>query len=66
MALSHLPEHRLKDINIVDTPGTNAVLRDHQQITEHFVPRSDLIFFVTSVDRAYSESERSFLRYSSM
>jgi hypothetical protein len=28
---------------------------------EHFVPRSDFVIFVTSVDRPFSESERQFL-----
>lgn len=27
----------------MDTPGTNAILKYHQQITEHFVPRSDMV-----------------------
>ncbi|GAM26670.1 hypothetical protein SAMD00019534_098450 [Acytostelium subglobosum LB1] len=56
-----LPVPWLHDISLVDTPGTNAVVKGHQQITEHFIPRSDMVLFVTSVDRAFSESERSFL-----
>jgi len=56
-----VPVEWLQEINLVDTPGTNAIIRDHQRITEHFVPRSDLILFVTSVDRPFSESERLFL-----
>ncbi|NQS92307.1 MAG: dynamin family protein [Chloroflexi bacterium] len=51
----------LKDISIVDTPGTNAIIREHEEITSLFVPRSDLILFVTSADRPYTESERVFL-----
>lgn len=51
----------LRDLAIVDTPGTNAVLREHQELTEHFVPRSDLVLFVTSVERPFTESERAFL-----
>lgn len=51
----------LRDINIVDTPGANAVIQRHQEITEDFVPRSDLVLFVTSADRPFSESERLFL-----
>lgn len=51
----------LKEISIVDTPGTNAVIREHEQISREFVPRSDLILFVTSADRPFSESERTFL-----
>lgn len=57
----HLPVEWLREINLVDTPGTNAVIQRHQEITEHFVPRSDLILFVTSADRPFSESERAFL-----
>ncbi len=55
------PVEWLREINLVDTPGTNAVLLRHQQLTEHFVPRSDLVLFVTSVDRPFAESERVFL-----
>jgi small GTP-binding protein len=51
----------LRQINIVDTPGTNAVIRKHQTITEDFVPRSDLVLFITSADRPFTESERQFL-----
>jgi len=51
----------LKEISIVDTPGTNAIVREHEEITSHFIPRSDLILFVTSADRPYTESERLFL-----
>jgi len=57
-----LPVEWLKDISLVDTPGTNAVVKGHQQITEHFVPRSDLVIFLTSSDRPFSESERQFLQ----
>ena len=39
-----------KDFNIVDTPGTNTIVADHQAITEQFVPQADLIIFVFSVD----------------
>ncbi len=61
MLLAH-PIEWLHDINIVDTPGTNAIIRRHQEITEEFVPRADLILFVTSADRPFSESERLFLQ----
>lgn len=51
----------LKEISIVDTPGTNAIIREHEEITSLFVPRADLILFVTSADRPYTESEKTFL-----
>ncbi len=55
------PVDLLRQVHIVDTPGTNAVLRHHENITRDFVPRSDLIVFVTSADRPFTESERAFL-----
>ena len=55
------PADWLRDINLVDTPGTNAVIQRHQELTEEFVPRSDLVLFVTSADRPFSESERAFM-----
>ncbi len=51
----------LKELNIVDTPGTNAVIRQHERLTDEFVPRSDLVLFITSADRPMTESERQFL-----
>jgi small GTP-binding protein len=51
----------LDEISIVDTPGTNAVIREHEEITSEFVPRSDLVLFITSADRPFTESERIFL-----
>ena len=55
------PVDFLREIAIVDTPGTNAVIREHEAITADFVPRSDLVLFVTSTDRPFTESERQFL-----
>ena len=45
----------------MDTPGTNAIIREHEAITSEFVPRSDLVLFVTSADRPFTETERVFL-----
>jgi GTP-binding protein EngB required for normal cell division len=56
------PAAFLRDVAIVDTPGTNAVLRHHEQLTSEFIPRSDFILFVTSSDRPFTESERAFLQ----
>ncbi len=57
------PVEFLTEICIVDTPGTNAIVREHETITSRFVPRSDLVLFVTSADRPFTESERVFLEY---
>jgi small GTP-binding protein len=55
------PVPLLRDVHIVDTPGTNAVIREHEAITADFVPRADLVLFVTSADRPFTETERQFL-----
>ena len=57
----YLPISWLTEISIVDTPGTNAIIRDHEKITAKFVPQSDLVLFITSADRPFTESERIFL-----
>ena len=56
-----LPADLLAEISIVDTPGTNAIMRAHEALTSQFVPRSDLVLFITSADRPFTESERAFL-----
>lgn len=58
-----VPVPLLRRIRLVDTPGTNSLVKRHQEITEAFVPRADLVFFVTSVDRPLSESEFRFLSF---
>lgn len=56
------PADVLRQLTIVDTPGTNAIIRRHEQLTRTFVPRADLVLFVTSADRPFTESERTFLQ----
>ena len=55
------PVELLRDVHIVDTPGTNAIIREHERLTAEFMPRSDLVIFVTSADRPFTETERGFL-----
>ena len=57
------PVEFLRNITLVDTPGTNSIVQRHQEITEDYIPRADLVLFVTSIDRPLSESERRFLEY---
>lgn len=57
------PIEFLRNITLVDTPGTNSIVQRHQEITEDYIPRADLVLFVTSIDRPLSESERRFLEY---
>lgn len=59
----YLPAPILKEMTVVDTPGTNVILQRQQRLTEEFLPRADLVLFVLSADRPLSESEVAFLRY---
>jgi len=51
----------LRDFNLVDTPGTNSVVRGHQSITERFLPVADLILFVFPVSNPWGAATWDFL-----
>ncbi len=57
----YVPADFLKDFHIVDTPGTNSIESDHQEITEKFVPVADLVIFVFSAMNPWGASAWSFL-----
>jgi ribosome biogenesis GTPase A len=59
----HLPHAILRHIAIVDTPGTNSIIREHQRITENYIPQSDLVLFVFFAKNPYTGSAWDFLRY---
>lgn len=59
----HLPHAILRHICIVDTPGTNSIIRHHQVITENYIPQSDLVLFVFFAKNPYTGSAWEFLRY---
>ncbi len=52
----HQPIEFLRDFNVVDTPGTNTIVAEHQTITEAFIPRADLVLFVFSVTNPWTQS----------
>jgi len=55
--LFSIPEDRLKGILLVDTPGTNVTIEQHQKITEEFIPKADIVFFTIGAERAVTGSE---------
>lgn len=59
----YYPDPVLKEISIVDTPGTNTIIEHHQEITERFVPISDLVVFVFEAKNPYRRSAWEFLDY---
>lgn len=58
-----LPVEILKDIAVVDTPGTNSIVAQHQEITERFVPASDLVLFVFEAKNPYRQSAWDFFDF---
>jgi GTPase SAR1 family protein len=59
----YLPISFLRDFNVVDTPGTNTMVAEHQTITEGFVPRADIVLFVFSVVNPWSQSAWDLLNF---
>lgn len=59
----YLPIPFLRDFNVVDTPGTNTMVEEHQTITENFVPRADVVLFVFSVVNPWSQSAWDLLKF---
>lgn len=57
------PVEILKEIAIVDTPGTNTIVAHHQEITEKFIPYSDLVVFVFEAKNPYRQSSWDFFDY---
>ncbi|MGZ5002027.1 MAG: dynamin family protein [Chthoniobacterales bacterium] len=51
-----LPKEVLREVSIVDTPGTNSIIRDHQALTEKYIPQSDLVVFVFSAVNPHTKS----------
>jgi hypothetical protein len=59
----YLPIALLHDFNVVDTPGTNTMVAEHQCITENFVPRADVVLFIFSVVNPWTQSAWDFLGF---
>lgn len=57
------PVEILREIAIVDTPGTNTIVEHHQEITERFIPASDLIVFVFEAKNPYRQSAWEFFDF---
>ncbi|MCW5921031.1 MAG: dynamin family protein [Saprospiraceae bacterium] len=59
----YLPVDILRDIAVVDTPGTNSIVERHQEITENFIPASDLVIFVFEAKNPYRQSAWDFFEF---
>jgi ribosome biogenesis GTPase A len=58
-----LPIDILREIAIVDTPGTNSIVEKHQEVTEKFIPASDLCIFVFPAKNPYMMSAWNFFDF---
>lgn len=58
----HIENDITMQMDIVDTPGTNSIFREHQEIVESYIKLADFIIFLTSTERPLSESEVMFLK----
>ena len=59
----HLPIPFLRDFNVVDTPGTNTMVKEHQMVADDFMPRADVVLFVFSVANPWTQSNWEFLDF---
>jgi ribosome biogenesis GTPase A len=57
---ARVPCDILREIAVVDTPGVDSIIDRHQEITERFIPKSDLVLFVFSAINPYSRSAWDF------
>jgi ribosome biogenesis GTPase A len=58
--IKKFPADILKEITIVDTPGTNSRELDHQIITNQFIPYSNLVVFIFQMDNIHVQSAWDF------
>ncbi len=58
-----IPEDRLKGVLIVDTPGTNVTIEQHQRLTEEFIPKADIVLFTIGAERAVTGSEARLIEF---
>lgn len=47
----------------IDSPGLNAILKEHRRISEAYIRRADYVLFVTSAERPLTQFEADFLTF---
>jgi len=57
------PSKYLKDgVRLIDTPGVGSVYQHNTDVAYHYLPKSDAVFFLVSVDQPMSQNELDFLK----
>ena len=55
------PADWLRGVYLVDTPGSNSLFRQHEDLARRFIHWGDLVFFVMAANRAFAETDRLYL-----
>jgi predicted GTPase len=58
-----VPQERLKGLFIVDTPGTNVTIAQHERLTQEYIPKADIVFFTIGAERAVTGSEAKLIKF---
>ncbi|MEM7009266.1 MAG: dynamin family protein [Thermodesulfobacteriota bacterium] len=58
-----IPQEKLKGIRLVDTPGTNVTIEQHEKLTQEFIPKADIVFFTIGAERAVTGSEAKLIEF---
>lgn len=56
-----LPLPQLEQVNIVDTPGLNSILPEHEEVARGFIARADAVVWLFTASQAGKASERKAL-----
>ena len=56
-----LPVETLRRVEIVDTPGLNSILPEHERVTRDFLQEADAIVWVFAIGQAAKSTERAAL-----
>jgi tetratricopeptide (TPR) repeat protein/GTP-binding protein EngB required for normal cell division len=56
-----LPVETLRRVEIVDTPGLNSILAEHERVTRDFLQEADAIVWVFAIGQAAKGTERAAL-----
>ena len=56
-----LPLPQLERVNIVDTPGLNSILPEHEEVARGFIARADAVVWLFTASQAGKASERKAL-----
>ncbi|HEY7372916.1 MAG TPA: dynamin family protein, partial [Polyangia bacterium] len=58
-----LPVEALRRVEIVDTPGLNSILPEHERVTRDFLQEADAIVWVFAIGQAAKATEKAALRH---